>query len=427
MKIPSSISNLLLLGFSLLFSFIVLEIILRHFLPVGAVIYQLDENCLHRLIPDSKKLYGRRKVEGGEKILFRVNHAGYRGDELVSPKTSPRIAFYGDSFIAAEFSREESSVPGQVERRLNELHTPRPRAINAGVVGYGPDQVHVRLMDELEKLDPDLTVVSIFAGNDYGDLLRNKMYRLDEHGSLVRNDYVLGDTLEASFKSVSPLVTWRLSRRLVELSLRRLRSRSRIQTQASRAPERTAESGQIDIWLEAASKDYESYVLDGDKVVVNLFNDYWDADIALLPSSPSAQYKVKLMRELLRDFREVFSSRQRRWLLLIIPAPVDVCVDYPLAPGLSRYPEYRRDRLSGQLSEIASDLGIPHLDIYEPFRSVDSCDLYFPYPNDHWNDRGQELAARLLVDFIRKEGLLKTPNLTALPSIKARSARSSSS
>ena len=80
MKIPRYTSNLLLLAFSFLCSFVVLETVLRHFLPIGAVIYQLDDHYLHRLIPDSRKLYSRRRIEGGERILVRIDGARYRGE-----------------------------------------------------------------------------------------------------------------------------------------------------------------------------------------------------------------------------------------------------------------------------------------------------------------------------------------------------------
>ncbi len=404
MKIPGT-ANLLLLAFSILLSSIALETVLRHFLPIAAVIYQLDDHYLHRLIPDSRKLYGRGKAEGGQRILVRINSAGCRGEELRLPKTSPRIVFYGDSFIAAEFSREENTLAKQVESYFQPVHSPPPQAINAGVVGYGPDQILLRVQAELDSLAPDLTVVAVFSGNDYGDLLRNKIYRLDEDDHLVINDYRLSETLRGSFDSVSPLVTLRVLGRIVDITSRRLFSQPKTKTRDGATGAATEADTVIDHWLEAADNAYRSYV-DGD-IIDDLFNDYWDGDIALTPSSASALYKVKLMRELLREFQRAFAKGGRRWLLLIIPSPVDVCVDYPLAPALSRYPDYRRSRLSGLLTEIAQELEIPHLDLFEHFQAEEACDLYFPYGNDHWNDRGQELAARLLVDFIQERRLLE--------------------
>ncbi len=405
MKIPPRISNLLLLAVSLLISFLGLEAVLRYFLPMGAVIYRLDDHYLHRLIPDSRKLYGRRKAEGGQKILVRINRAGYRGEELRSSKTSPRIVFYGDSFIAAEFSREEDTLTEQVASRLRPLYSSL-EAINAGVVGYGPDQVLLRVRAELDALDPDLTVLAVFSGNDYGELLRNKIFRLDRSGRLVANDYVLGETLRERFASVSPLVTVRLLGRLVDVASRRLSPRLEPASAEPGGGTATEEGTVIDEWLRACYNEYQSYVVDGSSVVVNLLKDHWDGDLALTPGAPSALHKVKLMRELVREFQRTFAERQRRWLLLIIPSPIDVCADYPLAPALGRYPDYRRDRLTGALAEIARELDVPHLDLFEPFRAAEPCELFFPYANDHWNDRGQELAARLLADFIREEGLL---------------------
>ena len=50
------------------------------------------------------------------------------------------------------------------------------QVVNAGVAAYGPDQACLALEADLAAgLDPDLVVLCVFAGNDWGDLLRNKL------------------------------------------------------------------------------------------------------------------------------------------------------------------------------------------------------------------------------------------------------------
>ena len=36
------------------------------------------------------------------------------------------------------------------------------------VVGYGPDQATLRMNDELPRYQPDVVVLGVFAGNDFG-------------------------------------------------------------------------------------------------------------------------------------------------------------------------------------------------------------------------------------------------------------------
>src|SRR6185503_7481910 len=107
-----------------------------------------------------------------------VNALGLRGDEPEPTANGrQRIVVYGDSFVEAEFSPLAETFPKRLEARLRAAGVPL-EVLNAGVVGYGPDQVCVRLEKELTQLRPDLLIVALASGNDYGDLVRNKLFRL---------------------------------------------------------------------------------------------------------------------------------------------------------------------------------------------------------------------------------------------------------
>src|SRR5208282_2438668 len=93
----------------------------------------------------------------------------------------------GDSFIQGDFSRTEDTFTERLKAHLSEKMGNRVEVVNAGVAGYGPDQELRRMETELPVLKPNLVIVAIFAGNDFGDLLRDKLYRLSSDGSLQDN------------------------------------------------------------------------------------------------------------------------------------------------------------------------------------------------------------------------------------------------
>src|SRR6185436_5789593 len=72
--------------------------------------------------------------------------------------------------------------------------------INAGVTAYGPDQACLRIEDEVARLDPDLVVLAVFADNDFGDLARDKIFRLDGDGRLRENHPRLSPKLRATWQ-----------------------------------------------------------------------------------------------------------------------------------------------------------------------------------------------------------------------------------
>jgi len=93
--------------------------------------------------------------------------------------------------IQASYSLLPDTYSEKLETKLSQNLKINIEVINAGVNGYGPDQISLRLADELDWLKPDIVIISIFTDNDFGDLLRNNIYRLDKANQLVLNKYVL--------------------------------------------------------------------------------------------------------------------------------------------------------------------------------------------------------------------------------------------
>jgi hypothetical protein len=371
-----------------------------------AQIYQLDPRCLHRLVPGSHKLFVHHANNGGAAIPIEVDRDGYRGEDLGPRDEALRVAVFGDSCVMAEFSRLEHTYCERLERALAGSLGRTVEVVNAGVVAYGPDQVLVRMEDDLQALAPDLAVVVVFTENDFGDLVRNKLFRLDGAGALAVNPFVIGSLLEAKFEEGTRTpALWRLARR----AWRAQRTEDAVAALTAGTAEgrRAAAVDLVEGWLRQCEAEWNRDVLAGDREVRALFEDHYDADVALDPRGAAATYKVALMAAVLGRMAGVASSHSVPLAVVVVPSPIDACDAWEGGVVDRRaHPDYDPVRPTTAAADAARRHGIPCLDLYAPFRAG-GASLYFRPPDNHWNDAGQALAAERTRDFVLAEQLLR--------------------
>jgi hypothetical protein len=372
-----------------------------------ATIYRLDPECLHALIPGAVRDYARDEADGGARIIVSVNDDGFRGPPLRArddgARAGPRVVVYGDSFVAAEFSSVADSYTGRLAAALGG----DVEVVNAGVVAYGPDQVSVRLGRELPELAPDLVIVALSSANDHGDLVRNGLFRLADDGALAPGPVAVAAPLARAFERArhDPMLVKVFARAWQHLEHRDARERWRkIQREGGdRDPvarvldERRAEHAR---WAAAGAGELE---------VTNIFGDGYDADIACDPDGRSARDKRRLMAGVLGRIRDTTRAAGVPLLFVVIPSPIDACDAHPAgAVDPADHPRYDRRALTRALADDAARLSVPCVDLFDAFRAAGAEDLYFR-GDDHWNDAGQALAARLTAERIAAEGFLRLP------------------
>lgn len=360
-------------------------------------VYQTDDVLIFKLIPNRESVMTRSPRNGGATVAHRINAQGFRGEELKPAGTAAsRIVVYGDSFIHASYTPEEETFPARLAALLKGSLGGEVEVINAGVSSYGPDQVSLKMEAELPRLRPDAAIVAIFAGNDYGDLMRNKLFRLGEDGRLVRNEWQL-----------DPKV-----RNLFELSQREsILKRALSNVLGALRPGNARQAGAPDLGylLAESEREYRSFVLERNNVVTNTHMDYYSADVSLERASPSAQYKVRLMRAVMRRIRDVAAHNGVRLTFLLIPHPVDVTREYDgWHIDRSRFPGYAERNQIGPLEDAATGLAVPFVSLFDAYRSADANALYFHDGDDHWNSAGQRVAAELMARHLVNQGIVGT-------------------
>ncbi len=387
------LNSALLIG-SLIIGVFLIEVGLRVFAPIHSSIYQPDDRVLHKHVPHGGKVFIDHPDNTPDGIPVRINSLGFREREFYSKSEGKRMMVYGDSYIAAEYSPIESTFVRYLDRKL-----PDWEVLNAGVVGYGPDQILLRLEEDIPRFSPDVVIVSIYSGNDYGDLLRNKIFRAISEGLVIRNNYSLSPELESTLnlaafpRGRSRLQIWRHWKKRQE--------RDYLDAESIR----NYLTGSLERALLAAEQQYHSFVRDGNDTVHNLLNDSYDADVAFYPQSASSLYKIELMNHVLGEFKALATQYNLPMAILVIAHPSDICPDYDIPIDRQAYPEYDSKRLTAILTDLSRRHGLPVLNLFDAWSGEDACSYFFRYGNDHWNSRGQARAAELMAEFLESTGL----------------------
>ncbi|HWA36480.1 MAG TPA: SGNH/GDSL hydrolase family protein [Burkholderiales bacterium] len=366
--------------------------------PRHRPIYQSDERVIFKFIPGRRSVMTHAPVNGGQSVAHRINSQGFRGEELRSTREGPRVMVYGDSFIHAYYTPEEQTFVAQLGARLAAGLGRPVEAVNAGVSSYGPDQVSLKMEEELGRLRPDLVVVAVFAGNDYGDLLRNKLFRLAGDGTLVPNAWTLDPNVRI----------WLERSQRESILLRAIRS---ARGAAPGATQRASDVGKLDFLLAEAEREYRSYVVERNNVVTNTHVDFYSADVSAAPDSASARYKIAFMQAVLRRIRDVAAKAGIPLAFVFIPHPSDVTPGQQWHPHVdaARFPRYDGRNQTAPLEAAARDLGVPHVSLYDLFRARGAAEVYLQGGDDHWNAAGQALAAAAAADLILRSRLLRAP------------------
>ena len=366
------------------------------------VAFYFHPDYLIGLKPGLTKTFRRAGDNGGEEITWRTNAAGFRGAALKSAYDL-RVMVYGDSNVQARFSRLEDSFPYRLGEELSRLTGQTIDVINAGVVGAGPDQSYIRMQTEVDLYRPDIVILQVFTDNDFGDIVRNRLFEIDASGALVESNlprdltpwerHELGETFLQKY-----LAPFHLT-----LAADRLAKRLGLQPEKQEVPLNPADS---ESWLEQLLAEEFAVYAEGAPRHYSHFADHYDWDLAVHPGSTPSRVKAKLMLGLLAGVRDFLMARGIRLLVLILPSPRDLTTNQPLNHRvLARHPDYRPQNLTSAVVKICEALELQCLDLFDEYATNNPNELYFRGENNHWNDAGQALAARLTADYLYQQSL----------------------
>lgn len=370
-------------------SLVALELAIERYFPVLGQVYRLDNDLLHDTIPGSQRIqpmHASRLREGDvSRVFVSIGADGFRGPPLEQPKSRPRVMVLGDSFVMAENVPLEGTFVEQLARALeNERGAGPPiEAVNLGRSGYGPDQELLLLRRSVDGIDPDLIVCVLCAHNDIGDLPRNKLFRLGSDGELVRQHPRIGARMRDEFA--------RRAESSGRLGLVRLWS---FWNDAdSRRPVNDLPADTIALYLTALAAQFDEHFVRRDDEVVSLFEDVYDADVAITPEAEQVRAKLALMSAILAEIVQTAKDRNVPLHFVVVPSAVDVCPGFGIDVDGDRYPTYRPGNLVAALEQAVLAAGGQVLDL-TPTLSTADARHWVGGTDIHWNASGQAASAR---------------------------------
>lgn len=370
-----------------------IELAVDRWFPVLGQVYRLDPALLHDAIPGSRRIQPMEPSRLGEgdraRVLVEVGPDGFRGGgERGRPGAGgPRVLVLGDSFVMAENVPLEGTFVRRLAEQLGGALGREVEGINAGRSGYGPDQSLLLLEREVDAVAPDLIVCVLCAHNDVGDLARNKLFREGEDGALVRCAPRLGERLTREFA--------RRAERASGLGIQRL---LRFRREApERRPVDSVPPGTMDLYLAALAAQHDEFFVRGDLEVVSLFEDVYDADVALRPGTPAVTEKLSLMSAVLRGMVALAEARGIPLHFVVVPSAVDVCPGFGIQVDATRFPAHAPGRLSDALLEAASRAGGQVTDL-TPALEAGGAAFWVGGTDIHWNAAGQLAGAERVAD-----------------------------
>jgi lysophospholipase L1-like esterase len=299
--------------------------------------------------PSTTAVYGEAEF----RIEVGHNALGYRGREIAreKPPGVRRVLLLGDSFAYGIGVADDETFAARLERLL-----PGVEVINTGVNGYGTAQELLLLRDEGVALAPDL-VVLVFFWNDVGNSYNRAFPRFRLEGERL----VWPEPM-----AVSPAAPSSERRRWLRHSYayRFVSDRLKLAGFALK----------VALGLPVETTDFVD------------------------PADREAAWRLEAA--LLREMRDLAARAGARFAILPIPDQVQVEPDASVV-GLDPA-DYD---VLGRLQEIASQLGVPVIDLAPALRAEAARGgerLYYP-KDRHLNARAHEVVAQAL------QGALELP------------------
>ena len=340
--------------------------------------------------PGATLTFRRREYE--TKVL--INRLGFRDIErtVARPADRPRVLILGDSFIEAYAVERDEGVTRRIEALANEAGCPVD-VVNAGVHAYSIDQEFLWYQRESAAMAPDLVVMAVYY-NDIINTVRGNYWGSPKPVLELRG----GDLVPVNTplpvppdSSLTMAVAPRAARPIAGSALRKI-VLERLLAGAPRFYERLAGLGLVERYgTVAVADELRVYKVKGELLEID---EAW-----------------KRTRDIVDAFVRIARERKATPVLAYVPARFEVVdadwdltkLQYSMNPSA-----WDRFVVARKLTRLAVQAGLPLLDFTDDLRAATGLlkgSPYFQY-DGHWNVRGNDIAARSTVNFLRNRRLL---------------------
>jgi len=300
-----------------------------------------------------------------------INAAGLR-DREIGPKAPAehRVIVLGDSLVMAVQVPLGDTLTAHLERLLNEGAVPPStfRVINAGVQGYGPVEEYLFYRDVAARLEPDVVILGLYAGNDAVEAASTG-YRLRDRDAR--------QSAAHRFGAFERFTQWRrrVIRRSMVLQVARLRTTTVLDRFGWRRPE-------VDLPL-------RTYLPD---------------------APPEITRGLDVMTDAVSRLDALTRSQGARLIVVLLPARFQVDdEDFTrLRDGVARLGEtLERDRATERFTSALEKTGVPVLDVLPALRHAAQESDVFMRSTAHFTPFGHKTIARAIQEHLTQHGMFE--------------------
>lgn len=312
---------------------------------------QKDSLSVYSLIPDKHTHLRYNNYD----YYVSTNSSGFNGPEFTPGKKAEgeiRILVIGDAFTMPEGLNYEEGYPALLQMRLNErFPLRRITVVNAGVTGFGPNEMLGQLMKTIDTIRPDIYVNQLFI-NEFEEIDLSREERWNS----------IGLTPPSMRKKL--FSGWQLPSRL-------------------------------SLFLHDSFKDpvYNKYTYN--KSLARFYD---------LHSNLYSEKKLVEVNSYLEKVKSICSSRDCRFLVLYAPGQLEISKPsdvsyYPLNLNLSDTTRFKLSLPCSTYKNLCFQNDISFVDPSQTLRSSVQQPVYF-WESWHWNSAGHKAVADLLTDKI---------------------------
>lgn len=314
---------------------------------------------------------------GAMEVKIQTNSYGMRWRDVRHDALGrTRVAFVGDSFTFGLWADTvEKSLVGVFESLVD----PRQfEILNFGVPGYGLEDIKVQLKELVLSFKPRHIVLLFYGGNDFLDTyLGSERYQVSRGGLLRLNEESVRTKIPREFLTENRNVyNWLLEKFYVLSFVRHVVKRlAPIQMQG--------------VFQNSLIRTDGSYTS----------NVFWSQK-----TYPEFAEKAKdISLGVLREIKETCDRNETQ--LWIVSVPSIEQVHFPQMFGAG----YDIGLPQKYVERLASDLGIPYLDLLQPLTAYVAQSGKSPYHqyDGHWNNEGHSIGGRAVATFFEHHPLRK--------------------
>jgi hypothetical protein len=352
--------------------------------PMPGAYWRADSDCGYRLNAGAPETRDPSNPE-------YINSLGFRDRDRPIEKSAGtyRVLGLGDSFVYGAVTPDKNFLR-VAETTLNALSAPDSKEVDIpmlGCPGWSVENEAGLLQSQGMEMQPDLVVLNFFVGND--------VTGIPVRGTVIRGDLYFSGSTRKWLDTLRKSQLFMMAERTILLEVRNkwLAREINADDQSEMMVGTAVNSGSDSLAPVGVNHEY--------LIIQNRSKGVY--------SQPTEPWVEDLWQEAEEQLLEVHQACKQAgipWVLVFIPTEVQVdeAVRKQVYAGLNQdEADYDFDLPQRRLLEFAQKSGIEVLDLLPEFRKAQDPDSVLYFPNDtHWNERGNQLAGRLLAERIQE-------------------------